>query len=68
VYPDWLRGIAEATPFAAIVHGCASLVFGFDPAQAARTALVVGAWGAGLLLLAFALERRGFRMLDVNGG
>jgi ABC-2 type transport system permease protein len=68
IYPDWLRSIAEATPFGALVHGCASLVFRFDPLAAARTALVVGAWGAAVLALAFWLQRRGLRMLDVNGG
>lgn len=68
VYPGWLRAIAQATPFGALVHGCARQVFAFDLAAAARAALVVGAWGAGLVALALWLQRRGLRMLDVNGG
>jgi ABC-2 type transport system permease protein len=68
LYPDWLRRIAEASPFSAFLYGPGRLALGFDPAAALRTVAMLLLWGAAAGLLAAWLHRRGLRVLDVNGG
>src|SRR6185503_5609466 len=38
IYPRWLRRLAEASPFSALLYGPASLVLEFEPARALRVA------------------------------
>jgi ABC-2 type transport system permease protein len=66
MYPDWLRGLAEHTPFAALIYGSARLVF--EPARAPFTLVGILAWALVAVALTFALERRALRSLVLNGG
>ena len=68
IYPEWMQTIAHCTPFAPLVYGVGRSAFGFDPATAARTALLILAWGVVLLGLVGWLYRRSLRVLNVNGG
>jgi len=68
IYPDWLRTIAMWTPFAAMVHGPARLVFGFDGALFLSSLLRLLGWGAAIGLFVFWLNRRALRALEVGGG
>jgi ABC-2 type transport system permease protein len=68
VYPEWLRDAAYFTPFAPLLHGWARLAFDPDPALAARTAVLLVAWGAVLSVLVAWLYRRALAVMDVNGG
>jgi ABC-2 type transport system permease protein len=69
LYPEWLRSIAEWTPFTALLYRTGRVAIGgWDPAGA----LAALAWIAGWLVVATVLlvwvTRRGRRILDVNGG
>lgn len=68
LYPDWLRSLAAATPFPALLNGPGRMAFGFSPLAAAETAAALCVWGglsaAGLTWL----YRRALRSLDVGGG
>ena len=68
IYPDWLRQIALATPFSALMYGPGRMAFGWDPAFAATVALKLVFWLAVTVLLLVWLYRRALRVLDVNGG
>jgi ABC-2 type transport system permease protein len=68
VYPDWLRRIAEWTPFHPLVAGPAGAALGLDPASPGSIALRIAAWGVVAVVLARTLFVRGLRVLDVNGG
>lgn len=68
IYPSWMQTVAYGTPFAPLVYGVGRSAFGFDPAAAARNALLIVAWGVALLGFVGWLYRRGLRVLDVNGG
>lgn len=68
IYPDWLRTLAELTPFADMVHGVGSSAFGFEPLAALWTGLRLGLWLAAVGALAVWIYGRTLRSLDVNGG
>lgn len=68
VYPEWLQRAAYFTPFAPLLHGWARLAFDFDPALAARMALLLVGWGVVLMAFVAWLYRRALVVLDVNGG
>ena len=68
IYPDWLRQIALATPFSALMYGPGRMAFGWDPAFAATVALKLVFWLGVTLLLLIWIYRRALRVLDVNGG
>ena len=68
IYPAWLETAAQWTPFSAIMHAPARLVFAYDPALAACTLVRIVAWGAVILGAVVLLYRRGLRDLSVNGG
>jgi len=68
VYPDWLRTLAEWTPFAAIMHGVGRTAFALDPGLWLGTAGRLLGWGALAALVVTLLFRRGLRVLDVGGG
>jgi ABC-2 type transport system permease protein len=68
IYPDWLRRVAEWTPFHPLVAGPAGSALGLDPASPGSIALRILAWGVAALVLLRVLYARALRVLDVNGG
>lgn len=68
IYPEWLRNVAYASPFSALIYAPASLVLDFDPARALRVFALATFWTFACLLLLGALYRRALRALDLNGG
>ncbi len=67
-YPDWLRAISEATPFAAAVYGCGKLSFGTTTSAALTTLLWLVVWNvvnAGFVSVVYG---RGVRAVEVHGG
>ena len=68
IYPAWLRSVADASPFSALIYGPASLVLDFDAARALRVAALATFWMLACLTLLAALYRRALRALDLNGG
>ena len=67
-YPEWLRGIALLTPFAAMLNGPGRMVFGFDPAAAAAVGALLLAWNGAMALLLAYLWKRALRAFDGHGG
>ena len=68
IYPGWLRTLAEATPFSAMLYGPGQMALGWDPALAFKTAGMLVFWtGIAALLTAF-VWRRALVRLDVGGG
>lgn len=67
-FPDGLRGIAQALPFAYTVYGPAHIFVTPDPARFAALLLGQAAWLAVLLLVLAWVWRRGARSLSINGG
>jgi ABC-2 type transport system permease protein len=67
IYPDWLRSIALASPFAAMLFGPGDLVIGGN-AIAASLARELVAWCVVAVSVALLLERRALRRLVVEGG
>jgi ABC-2 type transport system permease protein len=68
LYPSWLRTLALASPFSALLYGPGSMAFDFDPAAAARVGMKLLAWGVVLVALLASTYRRGLRVLDAHGG
>jgi ABC-2 type transport system permease protein len=68
IYPDWLREIALWTPFSALMHGPARMVFGWQPELAAWLALKLAIWALVVAALLAWVHARALRELDVNGG
>jgi ABC-2 type transport system permease protein len=68
VYPDWLRHVAELSPFAALIYAPASLAFDFDVVRALRVAASATFWTLVCGALLTAAYRRALRVLDVHGG
>jgi ABC-2 type transport system permease protein len=67
-FPDWLRRLAHALPFAAAIYGPARLFV--SPSLSAFGALLITqlAWLVGLSLLLALAYRRGTAYLSINGG
>jgi ABC-2 type transport system permease protein len=68
IYPDWLRVIAEHTPFAALLYGPGQLVMQGGAENVLRLSFTLAAWGALFLLGVVLLERRARRNLCLHGG
>jgi ABC-2 type transport system permease protein len=68
LYPDWLRALASATPFAAMLYEPGRCAFGFDPARAAHAFGVLLGWTAAALAAVAIVHRRALHALDVRGG
>jgi ABC-2 type transport system permease protein len=68
IYPDWLRVIAEHTPFAALLYGAGQLVMPGGAENALRLSFELVAWGALFLLVVVLLERRARRNVCLHGG
>lgn len=68
IYPDWLRTLALATPFAAMLNGPGQFAFGFDAGAAASVALQLVGWNLVAAALLVLVYRRAQRVLEVNGG
>ena len=68
IYPEWLRLLASASPFAALIYAPASLALDFDAARALQVAAVALFWTLVCAALLAALYRRALRVLDLNGG
>jgi len=68
-FPDWLAGIAHATPFPAMVQIPIDIFVGAVRGPQIAVALAVqAAWAAGLLLLCRVCFALGVRRLVVQGG
>lgn len=69
LFPDWLRAVAEATPFPSVmmypIDVLTGRVTGWDAVGVVGVQL---AWLAGVLLLGRVLTRAGRRTLEVQGG
>lgn len=68
IYPDWLRSIAQHTPFAAMLYGPGQLVARGSAEGALRLLLTLAAWGALFLTIVVLLERRARRDVCLHGG
>jgi len=68
IYPDWLRGFAEWTPFAPMIYGCGRMAFGFEPAVAAGVAGQLLVWILVTYLGIAWMFRRALVVVNVNGG
>jgi ABC-2 type transport system permease protein len=68
LYPDWLRPIAEWSPFAAILFGPARIGLGADPAFAALVAVKLLGWLVVAAALVAWTYRRGLRTVTIGGG
>ncbi len=67
-FPDWLRSIAQALPFAYTLYGPARLFVEPSLGRFATLLLAQSAWLAALGLLLAYLYRRGVAWLTINGG
>lgn len=68
LYPDWLRAIASASPFAALLHGPGRLALGASPADAWTVALTLLVWAVLASLALTLVYRRGLKAVVVGGG
>ncbi len=68
LYPGWLRALAHATPFPALLYGPARLAFTPPGGEALATGLAIVAWGLLSAALLRSMWTRARRVLDVNGG
>lgn len=68
IYPGWLRALALASPFSAMLHGPGRQAFGLDAEAAAFTVLRLVAWIAVATAALWLVYRRALRRLEVNGG
>ena len=67
-FPDWLRGIAQALPFAYTTYHPARFFVQPDPARFAALILGQALWLGALALLLVCIYRRGVMRLTINGG
>lgn len=67
-FPDWLRGIAQALPFAYATYHPARFFVQPDLARLATLILGQALWLAALALLLTLIYRRGVTRLTINGG
>jgi ABC-2 type transport system permease protein len=67
LYPDWLRGIAEASPFAAQLYWPAAIVITPDIATVSRALMIELLWIAILAALLSSLWQVGLRRLLRHG-
>jgi ABC-2 type transport system permease protein len=68
IYPEWLRVIAEHTPFPAMLYGPGQLVVHGGTETALRLLLTLSAWGAVTLGVVLLLEQRARRNVCLQGG
>lgn len=68
LYPGWVKGIADWTPFSPLLYGCGRQALGVGPAAAVVTGLKVLAWTAALFLFVKWLSGKARRALEVHGG
>jgi ABC-2 type transport system permease protein len=67
-FPEWLRQVAHALPFAAAIYGPARLFVSPDLGAFLSLLAAQLAWLTGLALLASLAYRRGTAYLSINGG
>jgi ABC-2 type transport system permease protein len=67
-FPDWLRRVLDALPFASVLYAPARMGVRFEPEVAARLLAAQAAWLLVFVLVAQAIYRRASRRLQVNGG
>lgn len=68
IYPQWLRSVAEYTPFHALLYATGRVVLGYSPAILLDSALRVLVWLVIATLVLICIYRRGIRDLTINGG
>ena len=68
VYPEWLRGVALATPFPALLNGPGRMAFGWQPALALQVALQLLFWSIASTVFLLWIYGRARRSLEVTGG
>ncbi len=67
-FPDWLRNVALALPFAYTIYGPARLFVSPDLARFAALLLGQALWLAALLVLLTLVYRKSVTRLSINGG
>lgn len=67
-YPEWLREIALASPFAAMLHGPGRLALGADASTAWPILAKLFVWGCVAVALLFVVYRRARLRVTVGGG
>ncbi len=68
LFPDWLRGITQALPFAYTIYGPARLFVSPDLGRFVSVVAGQALWLAVLLLVVTFFYRRGMARLSINGG
>jgi ABC-2 type transport system permease protein len=68
VYPQWLRGIALATPFPALLNGPGRMAFGWQPSLALQVVLQLLFWSIVAVAFLVWVYGRARRSLEVSGG
>lgn len=68
LYPEWLRAIASASPFAAMLHGPGRLALAGDASDAFAVAARLVAWLAVAIALLGLVYHRAVRRLTMGGG
>ena len=68
LYPPWLRSIASASPFAALLHGPGRIALGGPLESALPVAVRLIGWTVVATLLAWCIYRRGLTTVTVGGG
>lgn len=67
-YPEWLRNIALASPFAAMLHGPGRLALGAEPLSGVGILAKLLVWMALATALLIVVYRRARRRVTVGGG
>jgi ABC-2 type transport system permease protein len=67
-FPDWLRGVVQALPFAYATYHPARFFVQPDPARFVALVLGQALWFGALALLLALVYRRGVARLTINGG
>jgi ABC-2 type transport system permease protein len=68
LYPDWLRNVALATPFAALIHGPGQMALGVGHERALSALLSLCLWTALSGALLAWVYARGLRAVELHGG
>jgi ABC-2 type transport system permease protein len=68
VYPAWLRSVASATPFSALLNGPGRMAFGWQPGLALQIGIELAVWSVVATALVAWVYSRARRALEVSGG
>jgi len=68
LYPDWLRALADASPFSALLHGPGRIALGGPPELVFEVAAKLLVWSAVAITILILVFRRGLRSVVIGGG